>query len=89
MTVADPAPEHDVTDGGEGGDLRNRSYRVGLQRIALRIPERMTAADRQHPDSGVDRVGRDDAEHVRARPNRPQHIAGPVVLGAEYSHSSA
>ena len=86
MTVAHPAPEHDVTDCSERGYLGHRLCGGGVQWITLRIPERMTAAHREHPDAGVHSVSRHDAEHVGASPHLAQHLAGSAFLGAENPH---
>jgi hypothetical protein len=89
VTVADPAAEHDVTDGGKSGDLGHRSYRPNAERIALRVSQRMAATDRQHSDSGVHGVGRHDTEHLAAGPNLTQRSAGSAILRADYSHLAA
>jgi hypothetical protein len=66
VTVADSTAEHDVADGGDGGDLGYRSRRRISEGIAFRISQWMAPADCEHADSRVNSVGRHDAEHVAA-----------------------
>jgi len=54
----------------------------------LRIAERMMAANRQHPDSGIHGVGRHDTEYAPTCPNLAQHIARLPLVGAENPHSA-
>ena len=89
MTLANPAAEHDVTDGSESGHLGHPAYRTNAERIAIRIPKRMAAPDSEDPNAGVHSVSRHDAEHVAAGPNLTQHLARPAILGAEYPHLAA
>ncbi len=86
MPVADPAPQHDVANGGDRGDFRHRVHGPRMERIALRFSERMAAADRQHAHSRIHSAGRDETEHVRVAPHRTQHIIWPPVPGGENSH---
>ena len=49
----------------------------------------MPAAHGQRPDSGVDRMGRHDAQHVAAGPDLAQHLARGAILEADHAHPAA
>jgi hypothetical protein len=83
---ADPTAQHDVTDGSECCYFGYRPFGTNVQRVALGVSEGVMATDGQHPDPGIDGVGRDDAEHVPAASNRSQYIAGGALLGADHTH---
>jgi hypothetical protein len=57
--------------------------------VVVGIPERMTAADRQHSDPSIHGVGRHDTEDVAVAPDGEQHIAGRALLRAEHPHPTA
>ncbi len=86
MPGADPASQHDVTDSGDGGDFRQRSRGLRVERIALWLSQRITTADRQDANAGIHSIGRHDPEHVRALPDRTEHIADSIVPGGEDTH---
>jgi hypothetical protein len=86
VSIADPAPQHDVANSGDRGDLRHGACGGRTERIALRFSERMSTADSQHAYSRIHGAGRDDPEHVRVAPNRTKHITCSPVPGGENSH---
>ena len=89
MPGADPAAEHDVTDGGKCGDLRYRLLGTNAKRIMLGVAERMAAINGQHSDSGVHSVSWHDAKNIAAGPNITQHFAGSAILSADHPHLAA
>jgi hypothetical protein len=89
MTVADPSAQHDVPHRREGGDLRYRSFGTNAQRIPLRLPQRMTPSDREHPHPSVHGVGRHNAKHIPAAPDGTQHVADRALISTENPHSTA
>jgi hypothetical protein len=89
MPTADPAPQHDVANRGKRGDLGHWPSRLRTDRIALWVSERMATADGKYSDSRINSIGRDDAEHIRARPDRTQHVVCSTILRAEHPHLAA
>ena len=89
MPIADPAPQHDVADRGKRGDLGHWSYRLRTERIALGVSERMATANREYPDPRINSIGRNDAEHIRARPDCTQHVVGLSILRGKHPHLAA
>ena len=86
MPIADPAPQHDVANRGKRGDLGHWSARLRTERIALRVSERIATSDGQYSDPRINGIGRNDAEHIRARPDRTQHVVCLVILRGEHPH---
>jgi hypothetical protein len=86
---ADPPTQHDVTDGGQRGDLRCRSLGTNAERIALGVLERMAALNGQYSNSSVHSVSWYDTKHVAAPSNLTQYFAGSTILGADHLHPAA
>ena len=89
IPIADPSPQHDVANRCKRGDLGHWSYSLRTKRIALRVSKRMATADGEYPDPRINSIGRNDAEHIRARPDRTQYVVGLMILRGEHPHLTA